>query len=271
MTDWGVIYVDNASIYRPVLEAGLPSAPAEAKGLDRVFKRFGLDRRKDKVKVLDVSCGIGRHSISLARLGYEVVGFDYSPYFLRTARRLAKKEGLGHDAARFIEGDTARLQETLASKGETGFDAIICMDTSVVRPTLGEERTLLRSMHDVASPGSILVIEAANRESFLRHRISFPFVQSFDGGKLQRHVFAGYDARNRHIKGEWTFYRRLWNGNLKYLLSVKVDSNIHAEPELKGLLKESGWTHLGSYGSIRRLDELNPDSFHIVMAARRAD
>lgn len=270
MTDWRVLYVNNASTYQPVLEAGLPSAPAEAKGLDRVFRRYGLNRRKGRPKVLDVSCGIGRHSVNLAKLGYEVVGVDYSLHFLRTARGLAKKEGLGHDKVRFVEGDTARLKETLASKGEIGFDAIVCMDTSIVRPTLQEERELLRSMHEVARPESILVVETANREWFLKHRISLPFVQTFGGGKLQRHVLAEYDARRRHIIGEWTFYRRLGNGDLKRLLSVRMDSNIHTEPELRGLLEESGWTYLKSYGSIRRLNGLDSDSFHIVMVAKRA-
>jgi SAM-dependent methyltransferase len=271
LTDWRAIYVDNADIYQPVLEAGLSFAPAEAKGLDKVFRRFGLDHTKRRLKVLDVSCGIGRHSINLAKLGYEVVGFDFSPYFLRTARRTANQEGLGHDKVRFIEGDTARLWETLESQRETEFDAIICMDTSVVRPTLGEERALLRSMYSVARLGSILVIETANRDSFLKHRISLPFVQTLDGGRLQRHILATYDAKERHIKGEWRFYRKRENGDLKHLLTVDMNSNIHSEPDLRKLVEQSGWTFLKSYGSIQRLNRLDSDSFHIVMVVKRVD
>jgi ubiquinone/menaquinone biosynthesis C-methylase UbiE len=270
LIDWNVIYVDNARIYQPVLEAGLPSAPAEARGLDRMFRRFGLGRHKGRSKVLDVSCGIGRHSINLVKLGYEVVGFDFSPHFLRTARRLAKQEDIGRDSLQFVEGDASRLREILESRGETGFDAVISMDTSIVRQTLGEERKLLHSMYEVARPGSVLVVETANRDFFVKHQSPLPLVQTFDGGKLQRHIQATYDTRKRHIKGAWAFYRRRQNGDLKHLLTFNWDSNIHSEADLRELLKGSGWVHLKSYGNVQKLDKLDSDSFHIVMVARRA-
>lgn len=37
-------------------------------------------------KVLDVCCGAGRHSIELARRGYNVTGFDLSPYLISQAK-----------------------------------------------------------------------------------------------------------------------------------------------------------------------------------------
>lgn len=269
MTDWHVLYVDNARVYQPVLEAGLASAPAEAKGLDKVFRRFGPNHVGRRPKILDLSCGIGRHSISLAKLGYEVVGFDFSPYFLKTAQRLANREGLRRDSVRFIEGDANRLREILGERGEAGFDAVVCMDTSIVRSTLEEERRLVLSMRDVSRPGAILVVETASRDAFLRHKASLPFVQTFDGGKLQRHISAAYDSRMKHIKGCWRFYRVERNDDLKHLLTFNWESNIHSESDLRKLLKESGWTHLRTYGGIRKLDKLTSDSFHIVMVTKR--
>lgn len=270
MEDWHhLLYVENARIYQPVLEAGLPSAPREAKGLDTLFRHFGLDHAEGRPKILDVSCGIGRHSINLAKLGYEVVGFDFSPFFLRTARRLAKREGLGPDTVRFYDGDTKCLREILESRGEGKFDAIICMDTSIVRPTMKEERALIRSMHEVGRPGAVLVVETANRDNFLKYPIPLPLVQSFAEGRIQRHISATYDARKKHIKGDWKFYRKVRNGDLKHLLTISMEANIHTESELRRLLQRAGWEHLRSYGSVKRLGMLSPDSFHIVMVARR--
>lgn len=271
LRDWHhLLYVENAPIYQPVLEAGLKTAPLEADGLARVFSKSGLRvGARNRPRILDVSCGIGRHSICLAKLGYEVVGFDFSPYFLRTAQRLAKAEGLGKNEVRFCEGDTARILETLQSRGETDFDAIICMDTSIVRPTLRAEIDLLRSLFRLGRPGAILVIETANRDYFLKYRISMPFVQTFSGGKIQRHIRATYDSRKKHVRGEWIFYRKLQNGDLKHLLSVDVESNMHSKPDLRRLLERTGWKYVRSYGSIRRLDRLDTLSFHIVMVARK--
>ncbi len=275
MSDWpDILYVQNARIYQPILEAGLSSAPSEARGLAKIFSHFNLRAKVGSIpKILDVSCGIGRHSINLAKLGYEVVGFDFSPHFLKTARELARQEGLRkHSVLRFYEGDTTQIQEILQANGETSFDAIICMDTSIVRPTLKEEAELLRSLHEIGREGSLLVIETANRDSFLKHKHYYPLpiVQSFPDGRLQRHLQASYDPKSKHIKGDWKFFRELPNGDLKHLLSIKMESTIHSRKDLRSTLEKVGWKYLRSYGSVQRLDRLDSDSFHIVMVAKKA-
>jgi len=69
-------------------------------------------------RVLDVGCGPGRHSLALARRGFDVVGVDLSPDFVTLARDAAAAEGLG---VCFEQGDV----RTLACDGE--FDAVLCL------------------------------------------------------------------------------------------------------------------------------------------------
>jgi SAM-dependent methyltransferase len=69
-------------------------------------------------RFLDVGCGPGRHSLALARRGFEVVGVDLSPDFVALAREAAAEEGL---SIRFEQVDV----RTLAYDGE--FDAAICL------------------------------------------------------------------------------------------------------------------------------------------------
>ena len=47
-----------------------------------------------KERILDLACGFGRHSISLARRGYSVVGVDFTPCYIDDAIRTAKAESL---------------------------------------------------------------------------------------------------------------------------------------------------------------------------------
>jgi 2-polyprenyl-3-methyl-5-hydroxy-6-metoxy-1,4-benzoquinol methylase len=61
-----------------------------------------LDYNKS-LKILDVGCGTGRHSIELARRGYKIIGIDLSESMLQMARDKAKSnnldiEFLKHDA-----------------------------------------------------------------------------------------------------------------------------------------------------------------------------
>jgi SAM-dependent methyltransferase len=69
-------------------------------------------------RVLDVGCGPGRHSVALARRGFEVTGVDLSADFIALAREAAAAEGL---SARFEIVDVREL----AFEGE--FDAAVCL------------------------------------------------------------------------------------------------------------------------------------------------
>src|SRR5690242_4366222 len=58
-------------------------------------------------RVLDVCCGQGRHSMELARRGFnQVEGIDRSYYLIQKAKENAKKENL---TIKFKEGDARRL------------------------------------------------------------------------------------------------------------------------------------------------------------------
>jgi SAM-dependent methyltransferase len=70
------------------------------------------------MRVLDVGCGPGRHSLALARRGIDVVGVDHSPEFVQLARAAAFADGLSPE---FVELDVRDLQY------EADFDAAICL------------------------------------------------------------------------------------------------------------------------------------------------
>lgn len=58
---------------------------------DFIEKEFNFNK---SLKILDVGCGTGRHSIELSKRGYNVTGIDLSESMLRRARDKAKADKL---------------------------------------------------------------------------------------------------------------------------------------------------------------------------------
>lgn len=69
------------------------------------------------LRVAHLQCHLGTDTISLARLGADVVGLDFSPSALAVARDLAERTG---DAARFVQADVYDALEALGG----GFDVV---------------------------------------------------------------------------------------------------------------------------------------------------
>lgn len=115
----------------------------EVAKLDKIFRTHGVK------KVLDVACGAGRHSVRLAKLGYQVTGIDYSKWQVREARKHAKKENV---APRFFVRNANRF--SFSEK----FDAAICMWTTIGEEPMVYEK-VMRNVHASLRNGGVFVID----------------------------------------------------------------------------------------------------------------
>jgi 2-polyprenyl-3-methyl-5-hydroxy-6-metoxy-1,4-benzoquinol methylase len=69
-------------------------------------------------RILDVGCGTGRHSIELAKRGFDVTGVDISAGMLREAHRKGKEAGVD---VQWVREDATELML------ESEYDAAICL------------------------------------------------------------------------------------------------------------------------------------------------
>ncbi|GAF83401.1 unnamed protein product, partial [marine sediment metagenome] len=81
-----------------------------------IMKYCNLERGQT---VLDLGCGIGRHSITLAKMGLNVTGIDYIKNLIVSARNKANRLKANH--LRFVHADCRNIN--LGQK----FNAIICL------------------------------------------------------------------------------------------------------------------------------------------------
>jgi SAM-dependent methyltransferase len=141
-------------------------------------------------RLLDLACGYGRHTVRLARRGYEVVGLDLSMDMLKVALTQAQTDSL---SIKFVHGDMRDLnfQEV--------FDGAFCLDTSFGYFSESENLMVLRGLHDALKRGGRLVLDVINRDHVIRE-IPLRNWWEGDGCLVQEDIEFDYDSSRLLVK-----------------------------------------------------------------------
>ena len=124
-------------------------------------------------RILDLACGFGRHSLELARRGFEVVGVDITPEYVAYASEQAEKEKLN---ARFQCSDIRRL----AFQNE--FDVVLNMADGAIGYLENdtENRKIFEVISAALMPGGQHLMDIMNGDYARTH---FPCKQWDSGEK----------------------------------------------------------------------------------------
>ncbi|RJP79693.1 MAG: class I SAM-dependent methyltransferase [Candidatus Zixiibacteriota bacterium] len=188
---------------------------------------------KPEDQVLDLACGPGRHTLELARRGFQVTGVDRNNEYLKKARRVARHEKY---ACRFVTADMREFRRPGA------FDAVLNLFTSIgYFDDPEDDRQVLRNVFDSLKPGGRLLIETMGREVIARifqerdwqEKDGVLFLEERrpdDGWSRLHNRWIRVDAEGRH---EFTFSLRLFSG-----------------PELRDLLLATGFQSVRLCGNL---------------------
>jgi len=109
--------------------------------------------------ILDIGCGTGRHSIELARRGYQVTGVDISSGMLKEAKRAAENAGV---LVEWIHDDATKF------RSKRLFDAAICLCEgafallSLKDDPVTHDVAILRNISASLKPGGRFVLTTPN-------------------------------------------------------------------------------------------------------------
>jgi SAM-dependent methyltransferase len=147
-----------------------------------------LKLKKDSY-ILDLACGKGRHSITLNKLGFKVLGADLSSHSISEAAKQAS-ENLS-----FLVHD---MREVIPHQQ---FDAIFNLFTSFgyFDETTDNEK-VLRATHEMLNENGILVIDFMNAKKVADHLVESE-VKTIDN--LNFHINRRFDGK--HIFKQITF------------------------------------------------------------------
>lgn len=200
-------------------------------------------------RLLDIACGIGRHSRALAAHGFAVCGIDYTSAYLQKARETPTD-------AHFLRGDMRRLPFRNAA-----FDAAINLFTSF--GYFEDDRDNHAALHEMARvlrPGGRLLLDIQNRDG-IAQTFQAQGWSEIPGGYLleDRH----WDCRNGRTETTWTFVRQGKN-----LVSYRVSVRVYTCTEIERMLDTAGLDVIEIAGSWEG-DPLTMDSRRQIVTARK--
>jgi D-alanine-D-alanine ligase len=185
------------------------------------------------VRLLDVGCGFGRHSLELARRGFEVVGIDPSPFMIAAANQRA---GDVFPASRLA----FRCEKGETFTAERPFDAAIALFTTLGQISdSGDNEGLVARVYEALVPGGRFLVEVPQRAAAVA---GLKAADRFGSGDQYTDVTRQYDLHS-HI---WTEAFEVVNGTTSQAFLLRY--RLYSWPELRELLTKVGFGELRNYG-----------------------
>lgn len=172
-------------------------------------------------RILDIGCGAGRHSLELARCGFETVGVDISSGLIEVAKNVAVKENLHA---------TFHVQDARGLEFEGEFDAAICLCEGAFGLAGDEQghRNILKGVYRALKPGGTFILTAISALSGIRTAKA----ESFDPYTLTatfQETLTSPDGQSKEVTMHCTAF---------------------TYRELKWLLQDAGFNVVAAYGCV---------------------
>jgi 2-polyprenyl-3-methyl-5-hydroxy-6-metoxy-1,4-benzoquinol methylase len=204
--------------------------------------------------VLDLGCGVGRHSLELARRGYRVTGVDRTAAYLQPAREKAAAEGLPLE---LLQADMRHFSRPGA------FDAAISMCTSFgYFEDPAENRQVVENLFHSLRPGGAVVLETIGKEILARIFQAHDWREMPDGTLF---------LEERKVARDWTWMENRWilvkpDGQRR---EFAVNHAIYDGAGLRRLFLAAGFEAVAIYGGLEG-EPYDTEAQRLVAVARKA-
>jgi 2-polyprenyl-3-methyl-5-hydroxy-6-metoxy-1,4-benzoquinol methylase len=212
------------------------------------------------LKILDVGCGTGRHSIELAKRGYDVTGIDLSESQLAKAREKAAARNLSLD---FQQQDARHL----SFKDEFDLAIMLCEGAFPLMETDEMNYEILKSVTSSLKEKCTFILTTLNGLFPLFHSVEkFLASGSEEGNATYRsNTFDLMTFRDYNITEFEDDH-----GNKK---TLECNERYYVPSEITWLLKSLGYKSIDIYGAklgaFSRSEPLTPEDFEMLVIAEK--
>ncbi len=199
--------------------------------VDNIISLLNLN---PELKILDLCCGIGRHSLELSRRGYSVVGVDRTKQYIDRAKEDAAREDL---LTEFV------CQDMLSFRRNDSFDVVINMSSSVgFFENHDDPSKVLENIFRSLKPKGRVFFDMAGKELIVR---------DFSPRTWKSGDF-GYALYEDHPIDEWRKMKHRWthiakDGTTK---TWEFTGFIYSAEELRTMLIQTGFHDIQVFGSL---------------------
>lgn len=202
-----------------------------------VEKVVSLLKIRQNDRILDLSCGTGRHSLELARQGFDVVGVDRTTSFIEKAKQKAEENNL---KVEFVVGDMRKYCQP------NSFDIVMNLFGSFgYFEDPDDDRQVVRNMCDSLHSGGRFLIETMGKEIAARDYQERDWSEHGDMLVLSERTPIQNWSR---IQTRWIVIK----GNKRVEHTVSVRS--YSAAELSSLLSDCGFMNIQVYGDLEGRD-----------------
>lgn len=221
---------------------------AEAAGeVDYVFDALGIAPGHS---ILDIGCGIGRHSVRFAQRGAAVTGVDSNQVFITEANRRVANEAMN---IRFCQADARELPFAGV------FDFAVSLHMSMgYHLSPSEDLRILKSAYKSLRAGGKLLIEILGKEAVMRN--FRPRDWRCEDGV--------YVLETRQLANDSSYVSNVWhmieNGSVS---TIAMSLWLYSQVEIGTLLHNAGFADVKIYGGL----DLKPyiQSTHLLVAVAK--
>ncbi len=186
-------------------------------------------------KILDVPCGYGRHSIALAKKGFQVTGSDINQVHLKKAKQAAKEKGVK------VEW---KKENMLKLKYNEEFDACINMFYSFGFFEQESEnfKALKKMFNSLKRGGKLLFHTDVNMQRVLKGKHLFEEIRHLQSGNTLV-IVERFNPKTKRMDGSWTILKKD-GSKIKNNYSMRV----YSKEEFIGLCKKAGFKNAAACG-----------------------
>lgn len=216
--------------------------------VERIVSLLGV---KPGTHILDLCCGIGRHSLELARRGFHVTGVDRTRSYLDRASKQAETEGLKVD---FVQDDMRTFCRPEA------FDAVINMFTSFSYfEDPEEDKQVVVNVYRSLKSGGAFVLETMGKEVLAR-------VFKEKDWREENGIFL---LTEHKVSNNWGWMENRWiMFKDDKRTEFKVTHRLYSAVELASLFTECEFRHIDAYGDLSG-SAYDHTARRLVMVARK--